>query len=222
MRDAARLKLEERWFMVRLNETEMRETSDVAAKTERSGGKKKTQVGPDLFIPPLTVSHQALLDPTGDSAFRQTLYLMVTSFGRLLTCRDAFGRAVDLTGSQFTVLIGAAYTQGENGVTIRQLADHVQLAATHVTTEVGRMCRLGLLKKRVNMQDRRSVLVQLTAKGEQRLVELSPFVRTVNDLLFSGIGRQQFRDLDAFLTRFVSNTELALDEIRRREKGSGP
>ena len=63
------------------------------------------------------------------------------------------GRSVDLTGSQFTVLIGAAYTQGENGVTIRQLADHVQLAATHVTTEVGRMCRLGLLKKRVNALD---------------------------------------------------------------------
>ncbi|MDB5509678.1 MAG: MarR family transcriptional regulator [Hyphomicrobiales bacterium] len=204
--------------MVLFNKNPKRETENVTAKTERRSGRRKEPAGPDVFTPPLTVSHPALLDPTGDSAFRQTLYMMVTSFGRLQTCRDAFGRSVDLTGSQFTVLIGAAYTQGENGVTIRQLADHVQLAATHVTTEVGRMCRLGLLKKRVNALDRRSVLVQLTAKGEQRLIELSPFVRAVNDLLFSGIGRQQFRELDAFLTRFVDNTELALEEIRRREK----
>jgi MarR family transcriptional regulator, organic hydroperoxide resistance regulator len=196
-----------------------RERQVAAVRTGRGAGKRRETPAANVFTLPPTVSHKALLDPQGDAAFRQTLYMMVTSFGRLQTCRDAFGRAVDLTGSQFTVLIGAAYTQGENGVTIRHLAEHVQLAATHVTTEVGRMCRLGLLKKRVNTQDRRSVLVQLTPKGEQRLIELTPFVRAVNDILFAGVGREQFRELDTFLTLFVGNTELALDEIRRREKG---
>lgn len=169
------------------------------------------------FVLPATVSHDALLEPDGDAAFRQVLYLMVTAFGRLQTCRDAFGRSVGLTGSQFAVLIGTAYTQGETGVTIGRLAEHVQLAATHVTTEVGRLCRRGLLQKRNNPDDRRSVLVRLTARGEQRLLELSPFVRGVNDLLFDGIDRDQFLQVGGFLARFVKNTENAVAEIRRRE-----
>ena len=48
------------------------------------------------------------------------------------------------------VLIGAAYAQGRDGVSIRSLADHIQLAPTHVTTEVGRLIRKGLLMKKIN------------------------------------------------------------------------
>jgi DNA-binding MarR family transcriptional regulator len=184
----------------------------------RAGAAAAKAGGP--FVLPPTVSHQALLEPEGDAAFRQVLYLMVTAFGRLQTCRDAFGRSVGLTGSQFAVLIGTAYTQGEAGVSIGQLAEHVQLAATHVTTEVGRLVRRGLLQKRLNPDDRRSVLVRLSARGEQRLLELSPFVRSVNDLLFDGIDRAQFLQVGAFLGRFVKNTEAAVAEIRRRELSS--
>jgi MarR family transcriptional regulator, organic hydroperoxide resistance regulator len=192
-----------------LADKDSRKVSRRAAPSKREGH----------FALPATVSHGALLEPDGDAAFRQVLYLMVTAFGRLQTCRDAFGRSVGLTGSQFAVLIGTAYTQGEAGVTIGRLAEHVQLAATHVTTEVGRLCRRGLLVKRLNPDDRRSVLVQLTPRGEQRLLELAPFVRTVNDLLFAGIDREQFLQLGAFLARFVTNTEAAVAEIRRREQG---
>jgi MarR family transcriptional regulator, organic hydroperoxide resistance regulator len=181
------------------------------------------------FALPATVSHAALLEADGDAAFRQVLYLMVTAFGRLETCRDAFGRSVGLTGSQFAVLIGTAYTQGEAGVTISQLSEHVQLASTHVTTEVGRLCRRGLLQKSLNPDDRRSVLVRLTPRGEQHLLELAPFVRTINDMLFAGIDREQFLQLGAFLARFVGNTETAVAEIRRLElmrsrrgAGTGP
>lgn len=197
----------------------MQERFAVAAKVSSKSARKLEPVhaATRVFRPPATVSHSALLDADGDSGFRETLYLMVTAFGRLQACRDAFGRAADLTGSQFAVLMGAAYTQGEGGVTIRQLAAHVQLAATHVTTEVGRLCRLGLLVKHPNAQDGRSVLVSLTPRGEKRLVEISPLVRAINDLLFAGIDRTQFRELDRLLTRLVTNSDLALDEIRRTE-----
>ena len=112
---------------------------------------------------PHTVSHSALLSNGGDEPFRQTLYFMVLAFSRLQTCREAFGRAMSLTGSQFAVLIGTAYRQQVAGVSIRALADHVQLAPTHVTTEVGRLIRKGLLTKRINTQDRRGVLVNCRA-----------------------------------------------------------
>ena len=165
------------------------------------------------YNPPLTISGPDLLEGGSDAAFRSTLYLMVKTFGQLETCRDAFGRHVGLTGSQFAVLIGTAYTQAMEGVTIRDLAAHVQLASTHVTTEVGRLVRLGLLVKRPNERDGRSVLVKLSAKGEAKVADLSPYMRSINDTLFEGIGQRQFAEVDAFLRQFVSNGERALRQI---------
>jgi MarR family transcriptional regulator, organic hydroperoxide resistance regulator len=167
------------------------------------------------FAPPLTVSHRDLLTGGEDVAFRRSLYLMVLAFSRLQTCREAFGRALGLTGSQFAVLIGTAYQQHDDGVSVRALADHIQLAATHVTTEVGRLIAKGLLTKSVNRADRRGVLVRLSARGEAAVREVAPFVRRVNDLLFAGVTRKEFATVSAFLTRFAANSEEALDEIRR-------
>ena len=170
------------------------------------------------FVPPLTVSHGELLTSGSDVAFRQTLYLMVLGFGRLMSCREAFGRALALTGSQFAVLIGAAYAQGRDGVSIRSLADHIQLAPTHVTTEVGRLIRKGLLVKKTNPRDRRGVLVTLSGRGEAAVRQLAPFLRRVNDLLFQNVRRKDFATVSRFLEVFALNSEQALDEIRRSER----
>jgi DNA-binding MarR family transcriptional regulator len=172
------------------------------------------------FSPPLTVSHRDLLAAGEDVAFRRSLYLMVVTFSRLATCREAFGRALGLTGSQFAVLIGTAYQQGEDGVSVRALAGHIQLAATHVTTEVGRLIAKGLLTKAVNGRDRRGVLIRLSPRGEAAVREVAPFVRRVNDLLFAGVSRREFAAVSDFLTLFASNTEDALDELRRTARRS--
>src|SRR6202522_4498410 len=95
----------------------------MASKTRmtdiRAAARTRTKSGaPKSFAPPLTVSHADLLADGTDIAFRQSLYLMVLAFSRLATCREAIGRAVGLTGSQFAVLIGAAYRQGQDRVAI--------------------------------------------------------------------------------------------------------
>jgi DNA-binding MarR family transcriptional regulator len=173
------------------------------------------------FAPPPTVSHRALLAAGSDVAFRETLYLMVLAFGRLITCREAFGRALGLTGSQFAVLFGTAYRQGRDGVSIRRLAEHVQLASTHVTTEVGRLVRKGLVVKTANQRDRRGVLIKLSQPGELAVLRVAPFLRRVNDCLFDGVSRRDVAALDRFLRAFAHNGEAALAEIRRSEQ-NGP
>ena len=170
---------------------------------------------PRAFAPPPTVSHAALLTAGSDVAFRETLYLMVLAFGRLLACREAFGRALGLTGSQFAVLFGTAYRQDSEGVSIRRLAEHVQLASTHVTTEVGRLVRKGLLVKATNQRDRRGVLVRLSPRGEAAVRRVAPFLRRVNDCLFAGVNRRDVAALDGFLRVFARNGEDALAEIKR-------
>ncbi len=187
-----------------------------APKAKPSEKARGTKENAGFALPP-TVSHPELLISGHDEGFRETLYLMVLALGRLLTCREAFGRALELTGSQFAVLIGTAYQQKTSGVTIRALADHVMLAPPHVTTEVGRLIRKGLLVKRPNKDDGRSVLVSLSPRGEAALVGLAPFLRRVNDLLFQNVSRHDFDLVSKFFQTFSLNTEYALAEIRRTE-----
>jgi DNA-binding MarR family transcriptional regulator len=170
------------------------------------------------FVPPATISLPAMLVAGSDVSFRETLYRMVFAFSHLVACREAFGRHLSLTASQFIVLIGTAYRQGHEGVSIRTLADHTQLAATHVTTEVGRLIEKGLLTKSANMRDRRGVLVELTPKGEAAIREINPLLRRVNDCLFQNISREDFAVVSRFLSTFALNTENALAEIRRADR----
>jgi DNA-binding MarR family transcriptional regulator len=177
-----------------------------------------------LYTPPLTISRPELLSADGrdDREFRGTLYLMVLAFSRLQACREAFGREIGLTGSQYAVLIGTAYCQAGSGVSIRALAEHVRLAATHVTTEVNRLVRRRLLDKRPNPLDRRSVQVSLTRDGEQRIDALAPYLRQVNDLLFAGMGRDDMTALERCLRRFAANGERALAAIAGHEAATAP
>ena len=170
------------------------------------------------FASPVTVTLPPMLADGSDVAFRETVYLMVLAFGRLHACREAFGRALSLTASQFIVLIGTAYRQGKEGVTIRALADHTQLAATHVTTEVGRLIGKGLLTKEANSRDRRSVLVRLSPNGEAAIRDLNPLLRRVNDRLFQNVTRAEFDVVSRFFAKFARNSEEALFELRRAER----
>jgi DNA-binding MarR family transcriptional regulator len=170
------------------------------------------------FVPPPTITQPEMLQSGRDLVFRQTLYLMVLAFGRLQSFREGFGKFLSLTGSQFIVLIGTAYRQGSDGVSIRTLADHTQLAATHVTTEVGRLIGKGLLTKQASTRDRRSVLVRLAPQGEAAVHAINPLLRRVNDQLFQNISREDFAVVSRFLTTFALNSEYALAEFRRSER----
>ena len=169
----------------------------------------------DAYRPPVTISRKEFLVEGSDAEFRRSIYAMVQSVGRLLACRDAFGRELNLTPSQFVVLMGVAHAQGSGGVTIRELADHVALASTHVTTEVRRLEEAGLLVKRPSPVDKRSVRVLLKAKGEQEVARVAPFIRLINDVLFQDIDPDALKTAQHVARQLILNSESALAEIRK-------
>lgn len=182
----------------------MREVSVVT--DENAGG---------VFTPPLTISREEFLREGGDRAFREAIYTMVLALESLLKCREIFGRVLGLTGSQFAVMMGTAYRQGENGVSIRDLAEHIRLAAPHVTTEVGRLIHRGLLSKRQDELDRRSVLVSLSPEGEEAVRSLAPVVRRVNDMLFEDISAAELAVVEKLLRRLTLNADRVFAQVRR-------
>lgn len=192
--------------------------ADTAAAKKKPSKDVSLEAKSSNFEPPLTVSHREMLTAGHDHEFRQTIYTIVQVLSEVESCGAAFGRAIGLTRSQFAVLMGVAYQQGETGVRINTLAKYVQLASTHVTTEVGVLSRKGLVSKAVDPEDRRSVLVRLSPKGEEMVTSIAPFVRRVNDLLFNGISREQLKALREIFTVLSLNSEFALAEVRRSER----
>lgn len=183
------------------------------ARAPRSTAASLRRSGAD-FVPPLTISRREFVAGGVDEEFRNIIYGMVLGLQRLAACRDAFGIQLGLTGSQFAVLIGVAYRQGSDGVAIKDLADHVLLAATHVTTEVGRLARKGLLAKRANNSDRRSVLVCLTPRGEAAVQAVAPVVRAVNDILFRDVEVPDLKTAGRVLRQVARNGDDALPLAR--------
>ena len=169
------------------------------------------------YRPPLTISREDFLAGGSDAGFRSSIYTMIQCVNRLLACRDAFGRELDLTPSQFAVMMGVAHTQGDDGVTIRHLAEHVALAPTHVTTEVGRLENAGLLIKRQSRTDRRSVRVSLLPHAEAEIARVAPFIKRVNDLLFRDIDARSVGIAGQLARQVILNAEMALAEIRRHQ-----
>ena len=53
------------------------------------------------FVPPATITLPSMLSGGSDDAFREALYRMVFAFSRLISCREAFGRHLSMTASQF-------------------------------------------------------------------------------------------------------------------------
>src|SRR5690348_7506399 len=110
------------------------------------------------FRVPHTITRNDYFRDGTDEWFREAIYTCVRGLRGLLGCREVFAGRLGITGSQFAVLMGVAYRQGGEGVSIGEVARHVALGPTHVTTEIGRLIGAGFVVKRPNPDDGRSVL----------------------------------------------------------------
>lgn len=175
---------------------------------------------PIKFKAPATITRKDFFENGSDDVFRDALYRMIQVLSRLVVCREAFGRQIGLTGTQYTILMGVAFRQKENGITIAALASYIGLAPTHVTTEVGRLIRKNLLVKRPNRSDHRSVLISLSPEGERTITYVAQTVRQINDLLFQNIDRKKLDAMNQYFQTLLTNSEYVMTEIRIKGLGT--
>ena len=89
------------------------------------------------------------------------------------------------------------------------------MTGPHVTGVIGKLAARGFVRKTMNPKDRRGVLVRLTPMGRKRLLGTFDFIASVNDRLFEGVGRDEYRAVGNFHARFIGNTKATLDWIDR-------
>jgi DNA-binding MarR family transcriptional regulator len=185
---------------------------------------RRDRVERRAYAPPVSVSRAACLENGSDDRLRALLHSLFVTAARFEDVRGAFGRRIGASGPQYTILAAIAERQHGDGASIRALADHLHVAASHITTEVNKLVSLGLVEKRANPRDGRGVLLRLTRAGEAALDKLGPFRREINDVLFDGMDRAEFQTLARLFERFLVNTERALDRIglvERERKRNG-
>jgi MarR family transcriptional regulator, organic hydroperoxide resistance regulator len=165
------------------------------------------------FRVPATISLPALLNEQSDGQFRGLIRDLLTVARRLETARDYFGRRIDVTGPQYTLLMTVAQHQGATGVSVGSVAQAIHVSSAFVTAESGKLCRTGLLEKLPNPEDHRGALLRLTSTGRTKLHRLAAEIRSVNDLFFGLLSVRSFNELCAGAAALVRGSREALQYI---------
>lgn len=111
---------------------------------------------------------------------------------RLLEARydglyQSLTRQTDITPRQFGVLM-ALYQQGP--MTASVLADRISCDRNTLSEMLKRMAERRLLSKKSNPEDRRSIQVQITAKGEEALLAVVPAAAELQNLMLAPLRKE--------------------------------
>jgi DNA-binding MarR family transcriptional regulator len=167
---------------------------------------------PDLDVrPPITTARPELTgDGTGER-FRQLVNDLLTIAVRMDAVRERFAELVGVTAPQYTVLVTVAQLEGaDHGATVWAVAQHMHVSGAFITAETGKLAKKGLLAKRPNPADGRSVLLSLTPKGRKALDAALPQIRAVNDVFFGKLEADEFERLAAGAARIVEASPAAV------------
>ncbi len=158
----------------------------------------------------LTASKPELLDKEGDRTLRGLLYDYF-AFGRSLdACREIFAGFVDLSPTQYMILIAIKNSTADEPMGVNQVAERLHLSGAFVTNEINKLVSDDLLEKSPHPGDGRRVQLALTQHGLNLLTRLAALQRPVNDALFGMLTREEFKLLSGLLSRLSSNADSAL------------
>ena len=171
----------------------------------------------------LTITNPACLVDGSDTEFRHLVNGLLPFAARLLTVRDGFGSLIGLTGVQYSLIRSISHLSQQGDVTVNQLADHLHLSGPFITIETGKLKKLGLIDKKAHPEDRRKMLLTITPAGTRLLGELLPVQQRINDVLFDGVTRTEFKVLCSIVDRLVANGDRAALDLEhlhaRRQAG---
>jgi DNA-binding MarR family transcriptional regulator len=158
----------------------------------------------------LTATRPELLDKNGDRTLRGMLYDFF-AFGRSLeAARARFASYVDLSPTQYLIMIALKNSTLDEPMGINQLATQLRLSGAFITNEVNKLVSDGLIEKSTHPSDGRRVQLAVSGQGFSLLTRLAALQRPVNDALFGMLTRDEFRLLSRLLARLAADGDRAV------------
>lgn len=176
--------------------------SIIAPMTRRTAPAKRRA----KFVLQPTVSRPAVLDADGgDRGFRQLLYDIATAAAQLEAARAYLAAQLGVTSPQYNMIMVIAQYEGNAGISVNEIADHLHVNSTFITAEVKKLAQTGMVAKEPNPADARSVLIRLTEEGERRVAALQAELLFVNDNLFENLSQADFKALSRIIASLLGD-----------------
>jgi DNA-binding MarR family transcriptional regulator len=189
--------------------TRKRQTGAGAARARPPAPGRRSKAGGEG----LTVAVPELLVGGSDLDFRDFVADLFAAASGMQSLRRSLGKAAGLSGSDVAVLLAIRRLSRQDCVSVREIAEHLHVAAPHVTTELGQLAAAGLITKQANQRDPRAVDVKLTPLGRRSLALLTRLVRRVNDVLFAGMSESEMQQVHHFFRRIIARSAQAAERI---------
>lgn len=163
---------------------------------------------------PLTVSKEALLVDGSDKACQWLIYNFFALSLEMEACRNVVAKKFGISGPQYSILMAIARFQGDHGIRASAVANLLNVSAAFITTQTGKLIDQELLVKERNPDDRREVLLKVSASGQPLIERYSALIRDMNDTLFSELSADEFRVLIRLVDGLVKTSARTVDMLR--------
>lgn len=172
-----------------------------------------------------------MLRDGNDDQFRELVHGLIALSARHQQVRAGHARMIGLNPSTYTVLIAAAHLSRNSGtVLIREIADHLGVTPTYVSIETNSLRDAGLLLKERSQADSRVATIRLTEEGWEKIAQLAPTQREVNDVQFAKMTHDDFDTMHRLVQQLVRQSDAAIrlqqrliddmkEEARERSQG---
>jgi MarR family transcriptional regulator, organic hydroperoxide resistance regulator len=163
----------------------------------------------------LSTSLKGLLKEGSDRDFRRLIYNLLSLSNVMVRNREHFAAYIGLTDQQYVILTILYETPG---ATVSHIANQIHVSSQFITLETGKLIKKGLIDKRPNETDRRSVSLSLTERGQTLLREVWPLRLRTNDLTFQSLTRERAAILDEIIGKLVMGAKIALHELEAPQR----
>jgi DNA-binding MarR family transcriptional regulator len=145
-----------------------------------------------------------------DAALREFISDFSAAGAMMRQLRHRLAETLDLSVAGLSVMLGLWHCQRRGNTSVRDLADHLHVAAAHVTAELGKLVHAALVIKRPSASDGRAVNIQLSNKGHALLDRLAPLLREVNLSLFADVRYGEMLTVQRFFRLVIEQAPEAI------------
>src|SRR5262249_29044449 len=152
---------------------------------------------------PLSVSAPHLLRAGSDHVFQKLVFDLFTISARIERVRVHFASRAGISGPQYSVLRAVASLQGNAGVSIGVVAEHLQVTSSFIAAQSSLLMQRGFLEKNEDTSDRRFSRLSLTPRGGHFVRGIFDGVRPLKEIFFCRLVRDAFSGVLTIMAKLV-------------------
>jgi DNA-binding MarR family transcriptional regulator len=158
-----------------------------------------------------------------DADIRELTSMFYAALGRFQTLRRTFADMLNLTPSEFAVVMSLHGLDEEEGIRIRELADRIHVAAANCTATVKALEKKRWVTKAADPNDSRALSVQLNGRSRSTLDHFFRNIHPINQIWFDHVSKSDRITMRKALRYLIEQYPAALQKARtvKRQRKAG-